>query len=112
MRWIYTIVAAVAVAAPALGSPASDQAYEAGKRHVEAHEYEIGLALLDRASRADPDSSSGYRARLLQILVLNAHVGRCLSALSSYDLGRQGRSEQATAALQAQRATVAEEGYV
>src|SRR5437867_1500127 len=91
MRWLYGVIVAAVLAGPAMGSPGSDAAYEAGKRHVAARQYDLGLALLDRAASADPDSPSGCRARLLQLLILNAHVGRCLSSLSSYDRGLQHR---------------------
>jgi hypothetical protein len=100
---------AAAVAAPALGSPASDAAYEAGRRHVEARDEPMGLALLGKAAAADPEAPSGHRARLLQILVLSARVGRCLSALTSYDRGLQ--ADPAAAALRQQRDSVAEDGY-
>jgi hypothetical protein len=109
MRWLCAVVMAVAVAAPAMGSPASDAAYEAGRRHVEACDEAMGLALLGKAAAADPEAPSGHRARLLQILVLSAHVGRCLSALTSYDRGLQ--RDRAAAALRQQRDSVAEEGY-
>jgi hypothetical protein len=105
------VLLALAVVAPAAASPASDAAYEAGRRHVQAREYGMGLTLLGKAAAADPDSSSGHRARLLQILVLNAHVGRCLSALTSYDRGLQDGPAKAAAALRAQREAVAAQGY-
>src|SRR5438552_9522380 len=111
MRWLCTAFLAAAVTAPALGSPASDAAYEAGKRHVEAREYGMGLALLDKAAAADPESPSGHRARLLQVFLLDAHVGRCLSALSSYDRGLQKSQGSAAGALRQQREAVAAEGY-
>jgi hypothetical protein len=100
-----------AVAAPALASPASDAAYETGRRYVEARDYRTALPLLDRAAAADPDSPSGHRSRLLQLLVLNAHVGRCLSALSCYDRGLQDGTGGSRAALRRQREQVAAEGY-
>ncbi len=102
---------ALSLAVPALASPASDAAYEAGKRHIEAREYDAGMALLDRAASADPEAPSGARARLLQILLLKAHVGRCLSALTSYDRGLQDGAADRTGALQRQRVAVAQEGY-
>src|SRR5438093_359530 len=102
MRGLYALIVAAVVAGPAVGSPGSDAAYEAGKRHVEARQYDLGLALLARAASADPDSPSGHQARLLQLLILNAHVGRCLSALSSYDRGLQHHAAGSDA-LQAQR---------
>lgn len=111
MRWLCAALLAAAVTAPALGSPASDAAYDAGKRHVEAREYEMGLALLDKAAAADPESPSGHRARLLQLFLLNAYVGRCLSALSSYDWGLEKSVGPAAAALRQQREAVAAEGY-
>jgi len=111
MRWLCAVVMAVAAAAPALGSSASDAAYEAGRRHVEARGYEMGLALLSKAAAADPESPSGHRARLLQILVLSAHAGRCLSALTSYDRGLQAGPAGAADALRQQRESVAEDGY-
>jgi hypothetical protein len=107
-RWVPAFLAALVLASSAQGSPASDAAYEAGKRHIEAREYDMGLALLDRAAAADSESPSGYRARLLQILVLNAKVGRCLSALTSYDRGLRFRS---ASSFQRQRDAVAEEGH-
>jgi hypothetical protein len=111
MKWLCAAVLIVATAGPALASPASDLAYEAGRRHIEAREYDTGLALLAGAAGADPDSPSGHRARLLQILVLNAHVGRCLSALTSYDRGLEDGSTRSAAALRQQRQSVAAEGY-
>src|SRR5437868_2245231 len=111
MRWLCAALLAAAVTAPAFGWPASDAAYEAGKRHVEAREYEMGLALLGKAAAADPDSSSGHRARLLQIFILNAHVGRSLSALSSYDRGLRKSAGAAASALRQQREAVAADGY-
>jgi hypothetical protein len=110
MRWVGAVVIAMAVASPALGSPASDTAYEVGKRHVEAREYGLGLALLDRAAAADPEAPSGHRARLLQLVILSAQVGRCLATLTSYDSGLQAASPKRAGALRQQREAVAEEG--
>lgn len=111
MRRLCAVMVAVAAVTPALGSPASDAAYEAGRRHVEAGEYQMGLAFLSHGAASDPDSPSGHRARLLQILVLSARVGRCLSALTSYDRGlRTGPAADADA-LRQQREAVAEEEY-
>jgi hypothetical protein len=111
MRRFCAVALAVGLAGPAAASPASDAAYEAGKRHIEARETNIGLSLLAKAASADPDSASGSRARLLQLLVLNAHVGRCLSALTSYDKGLEDGAPAAVKALRQQRDTVAEQGY-
>ncbi len=111
MKWLCAAVMAVAVAAPALGSPASDAAYEVGKRHIEAREYGMGLALLDRAAAADPEAPSGHRARLLQLFILSAQVGRCLSALSSYDRGLQASPPKRAAALRQQREAASEESH-
>src|SRR3989442_13980012 len=111
MRWLCAVVMAVAAAAPALGSSASDAAYEAGRRHVEARGYEMALALLSKAAAADPESPSGHRARLLQILVLSAHVGRCLSALTSYDRALHTRPARAADALRRHPAAAAARGY-
>jgi hypothetical protein len=110
MRWLCAALLAAAVTAPALGSPASDAAYDAGKRHVEAREMEMGLALLDKAAAADPEAPSGHRARLLQLFLLDAQVGRCLSALSSYDRGLRKSQGAAAVALRQQREEVAAEG--
>jgi hypothetical protein len=71
----------------------------------------MGLAFLSKAAAADPESPSGHRARLLQVLVLSAHVGRCLSALTSYDRGLRTGPAAAAEALRQQRESVAEEGY-
>jgi hypothetical protein len=110
MRWVCAVVIAVAVASPAMGSRASDAAYEVGKRHIEAREYSLGLALLDRAAAADPEAPSGHRARLLQLCILSAQVGRCLSTLTSYDCGLQAARPNRAGALRQQREAVAGEG--
>src|SRR5215210_3210334 len=103
MRTFCAVVLAIGLVGPAVASPASDAAYEAGKRHIEACETDLGLSLLAKAASADPDSASGSRARLLQVMVLNAHVGRCLSALTSYDRGLEDGSPAAAKALRQQR---------
>lgn len=110
MRWVCAVLVAVAAATPVLASPASDAGYEAGRRYVDAGEYSLGMAFLGHAAAADPDSSSGHRARLLQILVLSARVGRSLSALSSYDRGLGSRPPATTAALRRQRDAIAAAG--
>jgi hypothetical protein len=95
---------------PARASQASDEAYEAGRRHVEAREFAVGLVLLGKAAAADPEAPSGYRARLLQLALLNSQVGRCLSALTSYDRGLQAPKAK-VGALRRQRQEIAAEGY-
>lgn len=111
MRMFCAVALAVGLIGPAFASPASDAAYEAGKRHIAAHEVDMGLTLLAKAAGADPDSASGTRARLLQILVLNAHVGRCLSTLTCYDRGLENVPAAAAGPLRRQRESVAEQGY-
>jgi hypothetical protein len=111
MRLFCAVAVAVGLAGPVLASPASDAAYDAGKRHIEAREFDMGLALLAKAAAADPVSASGSRARLLQLMVLNAHVGRCLSALTSYDRGLENIPPAKAEPLRRQRAAVAEQGY-
>lgn len=114
MRWLCAVIVAVvgaAVAGPSQGSPGSEAAYTVARRYLEARQFDMALPLLEKAAAADPESPSGYRARLLQVLVLNACVGRCLAALSTNDQGLQARPAARRRAFRQQREAVAAEGY-